>query len=247
MNAQAEVIPPRIPSPWSEILENERSKAVRQEHRRFSNELHDVVATHLNAATLFLASARLLVPCGEVKNLIDAAEKCVRDCWSDARRCAANLRPPMLEKDGLLGALSDFGARLADASGVSVTFGHAGSPVSLPEDVKLALLRTAQEAATNAVRHADPERISVELTFMTDGVGLQVVDDGCGFDTAIVSTGIGLLAMQDRARHVGGDLAVMSHPGRGTHVVLTIPIASLADAKAGHACDGVCQFQAAMP
>ena len=223
MKPEADLMPSSFPTVWSELLQNERSKAVNEERKRFSNELHDVVATHLNGTTLLLAAARQLLPPGEVKDLIDSAEQCVRDCWNDARRSAENLRPAELVRSGLVRVLSEFANHLSAASSASVTFGFSGIPTPLSEDTKLAILRVTQEAATNAIRHANPNSVSISLAFGSDDIAMTVSDDGDGFDAASADVGIGLRSMRDRARRIGGELMVLSNQGHGTQVILTAP------------------------
>jgi signal transduction histidine kinase len=228
MNCQAELMSSKTPATWSELLSDERLTAVREERRRFSNELHDVVSNHLNCATLLLTTARQSLPAGTARDLIDAAEKNVRGCWNDARRCAAGLRACSLESHDLASSLSDFAAALSAAAGIPVTFATSGAAVPLSEETNLAFLRVAQEAATNAIRHAHAGWVSVELGFGPDGAGIKVSDDGAGFDASCTPGGMGLSTMRDRARRIGAQLAILSRPRHGTQIVLTLPAEALA-------------------
>jgi signal transduction histidine kinase len=206
------------------MLQNVRLDAVREERRRFANELHDVVANHLNAATLFLTAARQSLPPGEVRDLIDHAATGVRECWSDAHRCAQGLRPFGLMDRELTAVLSDYARHLSIASGINVTFASSGSPMPLSEDTKLAFLRVTQEAATNAIRHAHPTSVFIELHFTAGGVRLNVSDDGPGFNTAHGLDGIGLSAMHDRARQIGAKWVIRSDPSHGTEGSLAVQV-----------------------
>ena len=147
--------------------------------------------------------------------------KGVRDYWTDARRCAKDLRPSGLADHELTAALADFARHLSIASRVNVTFAFSGNAVPISEDTKLALLRVTQEAATNAIRHARPTRVSIELHFAAEGVSVRVSDNGSGFDTADVPDGIGLSTMRARARQIGAELVIRSGPSHGTQVALT--------------------------
>lgn len=212
-------------SEWFDLIEAERESAVLQERRRFADELHDVVASSLQAAILHLIEARQSLPPGLAPALraIAAAEEHIRCCWADARRCAAALRPAALEEHGLTGALSDFVARLCDVSDTQITFSTSGSPRSLPEAAELALLRAGQEAVTNALRHASAQTISVELSYDADAVRLDVTDNGMGFDLSNTVPGSGLLAMRHRAEHLGAVLSILTEPSHGTEVIVTVP------------------------
>jgi signal transduction histidine kinase len=208
---------------WSEVIQDLHLDAIRKERRRFSNELHDVVANHLNSATLFLDAAKRSLPTGEVTDLIDHAEAAVRNCWSDARRCAEGLRSVGFDECELSTILSDYAGHLSKASGVAVNFAFAGTATPISDESKLAIVRITQEAVTNAIRHAHASSVSIELGFAANGVGLSVSDNGCGFNTAHISDGIGMQSMRDRAQQVGAEFAVMSGPMHGTQIVMTLP------------------------
>ncbi|MEU2185229.1 sensor histidine kinase, partial [Streptomyces thermolilacinus] len=112
--------------------------------------------------------------------------------------------------------------------GPRVRFSLSGTPVPLPTPYEVALLRIAQSALANTVRHAAARRAEVTLTFMDASVTLDVVDDGCGFDPAVcvpsADGGFGLPAMRARADSLGGTFAVESAPGQGTAVAVTLPL-----------------------
>src|SRR5947209_6635184 len=87
---------------WSKRIESERKTAVLEERRRFAHELHDVVATELHAASLHLVEARHALKPSDARALhfIEAAAQHILNCWTDARRSAADLRPNSLERRG---------------------------------------------------------------------------------------------------------------------------------------------------
>ncbi|MET9654003.1 sensor histidine kinase [Streptomyces sp. NPDC006460] len=107
-------------------------------------------------------------------------------------------------------------------------FTVSGTPVELPTPYEVALLRIAQSALANTVRHADASRAEITLSFMDASVTLDVVDDGRGFDPARLSPsaegGFGLPAMRSRARSLGGTFTVESAPGQGTAVAVSLPL-----------------------
>ncbi len=111
----------------------------------------------------------------------------------------------------------------------------SGTPVPLPTPYEVALLRIAQSALANTVRHAAAGRAEITLTFMDDSVTLDVVDDGTGFvpppggpspGLSADGGGFGLPAMRARAESLGGTFAVESAPGQGTAVAVTLPLPS---------------------
>lgn len=111
--------------------------------------------------------------------------------------------------------------------------------MGLPTPYEVALLRTAQSALANVVRHADARRAGITLSFMETSVSLDVVDDGCGFDPGATdrgrrspgSGGFGLPAMRARARSLGGTLSVETAPGQGTALAATLPLPVAAEGR----------------
>ncbi|MFF8606074.1 histidine kinase [Streptomyces sp. NPDC015346] len=113
-------------------------------------------------------------------------------------------------------------------AGPRVRFSVSGEPVELPTPYEVALLRIAQSALANTVRHASAARAEITLSFMDASVTLDVVDDGQGFDPALLAPsadgGFGLPAMRSRAESLGGTFAVESAPGQGTAVAVSLPL-----------------------
>ncbi|MFE3068146.1 sensor histidine kinase [Streptomyces sp. NPDC059247] len=114
------------------------------------------------------------------------------------------------------------------AAGPRVRFSVSGTPVELPTPYEVALLRIAQSALGNTVRHAAASRAEITLSFMDSSVTLDVVDDGVGFDPGAVRPssdgGFGLPAMRSRAESLGGAFTVESAPGQGTAVAVSLPL-----------------------
>jgi signal transduction histidine kinase len=112
------------------------------------------------------------------------------------------------------------------AHSAEVTFASEGGLRALPAAQEEALLRVAQEALHNALRHAAATRVEVTLTYADTGAQLRVADDGRGFDPMAVRKAgrhLGLVSMRDRAGGVGGRLTVDSEPGKGAVIELEVP------------------------
>src|SRR5262245_31434062 len=135
------------------------------------------------------------------------------------------LRPPILEQAGLLAALQ---ARLGAVEGRAnlETQLIADGVNQLPAIVEQALYRIAQEALTNALKHAHARRITVALRRTQASVILEVTDDGIGFDPASASDtgGLGLRGMAERVAQLGGASKVQGAPGAGTHVQVEVKL-----------------------
>jgi signal transduction histidine kinase len=96
----------------------------------------------------------------------------------------------------------------------------------LPEEHKTCIYRVVQEALNNCARHAQANTVQVAVRREAGQILLSVLDDGSGFDPQR-SRGLGILGMEERVRHLGGKFVIDSHPGRGTKVDITLPLASL--------------------
>ncbi|MFD3330233.1 sensor histidine kinase [Streptomyces sp. NPDC058701] len=156
---------------------------------------------------------------------IARAREAAQENLAEARSFVRALTPPDLEHGSLAAALERL---CAGAPGPRVRFSLSGTPRVLPTPYEVALLRIAQSALANVVRHARAGRAEITLTFMDTSVTLDVVDDGRGFEPSSAATpgdgGFGLPAMRSRAETLGGLFTVESGPGQGTAVAVTLPL-----------------------
>ncbi|WP_406275695.1 sensor histidine kinase [Streptomyces sp. NBC_00191] len=212
----------------AELAEAEHQAGVLAERERLAREIHDTLAQGLSSIQLLLRAAERTLPeDAPAAPHVRRARQAAQDNLAEARRFVRALAPPDLEHGSLAGALQRL---CATAPGPAVQFGISGMPVELPTPYEVALLRTAQSALANTVRHAAAGRAEITLSFMDSSVSLDVVDDGRGFDLTTAAPvpdgdgGFGLPAMRSRARSLGGTLSVESAPGQGTAVALTLPL-----------------------
>jgi signal transduction histidine kinase len=160
---------------------------------------------------------------------LERASALARHSLGEARRSVHNLAPVALADDGLPEALKKTVAEWAERTTVRGEFTVTGTAEQLHEEVSATLLRIAQEALSNASRHAHASRLGVTLSFMGDEVTLDIRDDGRGFDPVAVpertgSGGFGLDGMRARAERIAGSLTVESEPGHGTAVSARVPL-----------------------
>ena len=139
-----------------------------------------------------------------------------------------DLRSTALEEDDLATALETGAGTWAAGSGVKLDVEVSGERNGLPEDVAHHILRIAQEAVTNAIKHSHAGHIHLKLTREGKSLKLEVTDDGCGFerDEAFLSGHghFGLIGMRERAERLGGELHLESHPGQGTQLAVQVPL-----------------------
>ncbi|MFD8573612.1 sensor histidine kinase [Streptomyces sp. NPDC057694] len=213
----------------AELADAERAAGTLAERERLAREIHDTLAQGLSSIQLLLRAAGRDLPAGSPAAAhIEQARATAQDNLAEARRFVRALSPPDLDNGSLAGALERL---CATAPGVSARFTTSGTPLALPTPYEVALLRIAQSALGNTVRHAHARRAEITLSFMETSVALDVVDDGDGFDAERVVAGdggdgggFGLPAMRARVRALGGTFTVESAPGQGTAVAVTLPL-----------------------
>ena len=213
-----------------ERLESERRRsgghvirAQEEERRRLARDLHDEVNQALTAILLRLEALTQEGTSGQDPELAEL-KKLVNQAMDDLSGLARQLRPTALDDHGLVPAIDSQLSRFSARTGVAGQFQSRGEFGHLTDDEQTAIYRIAQEALTNAGRHAEATHVSVELCGGPQATELRVADDGQGFDTANDASGrLGLKGMAERARLVGGSLDVRSRAGTGTTVTLTVP------------------------
>ncbi|MEY9894190.1 signal transduction histidine kinase [Catenulispora sp. MAP5-51] len=223
------------------LYERERELAITRERNRLARELHDAVAQKLFALRLTSQAAADVLDSdpARARASLEQVAALAKEAAEELRSVVVELRPAELEEDGLAVTLRKH-AEVLDrvnqtAGGPRVTF--EGSDVrALSPAAEEVLLRVAQEALHNALRHAEAKTISVRLrehcpagadsgASPCGGALLEVVDDGVGFDPAAVrraGRSLGLVSMRDRAKSVRGRLEVASSPGAGTTIRLEV-------------------------
>ncbi|MFJ8845492.1 sensor histidine kinase [Streptomyces cyaneofuscatus] len=222
----------------AELAEAERTAGTLAERERLAREIHDTLAQGLSSIQLLLRAAERTLPEDAPATAhVRAAREAAQANLAEARSFVRALTPPDLEHGSLAAALERLCARTTGPD-LTVRFAVSGTPVELPTPYEVALLRTAQSALANTVRHARAGRAEITLSFMDTSVALDVVDDGRGFDPSGAPVaergdgGFGLPAMRSRAATLGGTLSVESAPGQGTALAVTLPVAAPAEERA---------------
>ncbi len=200
-----------------------------EERRHIAQELHDgplQTLIHLCRQIDSLDAAQR--PLGTAPPTLASLRTTVEETVAELRSLAKGLRPSVLDDLGLVASINQVLTEATDRQGFQGQFDVSGSERRLPPAVELALFRIAQEAVTNAERHATASQVTISLEFADDRLRLRVEDDGVGFDQEHEihpedGHSLGLPGMSERARLVGGRLKVRSQPGRGTRVEVQVP------------------------
>jgi signal transduction histidine kinase len=207
-------------------------EASERERSRWARELHDETLQEMGALKLVLATARRSDDVAALHTTIDGGVDQLTGAIARLRALITDLRPAALDQLGAGPALEALVERVRRQSGIGVLLQvdlayEAGRAAARPTpDVESTIYRVAQEALTNAVKHADAGRIDVDVREDGDAVEIVVRDDGQGFDAdaAASSAGFGLLGMRERIALAGGTLNVVSSPGEGTEVRARVPV-----------------------
>lgn len=209
------------------LYERSRELTIAEERSRLAHELHDAVSQKLFSLRLTAQAAARLVDRdpARAKGELQQVAALAAEAADELRAAVVELRPAALDEDGLVATLRTQIQVLDRAHSARVTFTAHGIR-ALPATQEEALLRVAQEALHNALRHSAAEHVDVSLDRRGCGAVLRVTDDGKGFDPkAIRRAGrhLGLVSMRDRASGVGGRLTVESAPGKGTTIEMEVP------------------------
>jgi signal transduction histidine kinase len=209
------------------LYEQSRELSILAERNRLALDLHDAVSQKLFGVVLNAEVAGTLL----ARDPSSAAEQVARlqvlaqEALDELRALVFELRPPDLERDGLREALRKHVEVLRRVGERQIDLDVQDAlPVDPERDAEV--LRIAQEALQNALRHAEAERVSLRLGRAEHGLLLEVEDDGVGFDPSapgLRARRLGLTSMEERAERVGGRLSIRSSVGAGTTVRLEIP------------------------
>jgi signal transduction histidine kinase len=195
-----------------------------------AREIHDTLAQSFVGIALQLQAVEKALPDApdKAERHLSLAQNMVSHSLVEARRSVWDLRSQALETNDLATALAETARQMTEGTAVRVDVRVNGDRRRLPGQLENNALRIAQEALTNALRHADAKVVTIDVTFDTASLELRIKDDGRGFDVPGVLAGadghFGLRGMHERMEHIGGELAVKSFPGEGTDIIAIIPI-----------------------
>lgn len=212
---------------WRVRQVESRFKAVLAERNRIAREIHDTLAQGFVAVSvqLQLVGRMLSQSSDAARQHLDEAQELVRAGLDDARRAIWELRSQNAENQDLASQLLQTAERVTASSGIKTQVQVHGIYRPLPAPVESELLRIAQEAVTNVVRHANATHIEILLNFTPRTVKMTIVDDGHGFVAnapSLADGHFGITGMKERAQQIAGSLTVTSRVGEGTQVQVEV-------------------------
>ncbi len=202
--------------------------AMLAERNRLARELHDTVAQDLNAVSMQLELARNSARSGQIEPAqghLASAHTIVRHCLTEARESIWNMRSHILERTDLPGALQTVAEQLSAGRGCEIRTRVLGRPRRLAPAIENNLLRIGQEAISNALKHAQPSRIELELTFEEPSVRLLVRNDGAPFNpesAATATSHFGLAGMRERVGQMNGTFRIGPDFSGGTRLEVVV-------------------------
>ncbi|MDZ5471610.1 PAS domain S-box protein [Bacillus sp. 31A1R] len=190
-----------------------------EERKRLSRNLHDGIGQNLYS---HLISINILQ--SQVEHpLIDQLQVEATELIEEVRKISQELRPSVLDDLGLVPAIRSYLIRYSDHYKIDVQF-DCYLNVRLTANKEITIYRIIQEALTNIRKYAETEKVSVTLREAEDTLRVVIEDMGKGFDVSNTNRGVGLFSMDERAKSVGGDLLIQSEIGKGTKILLEVPL-----------------------
>jgi signal transduction histidine kinase len=204
--------------------------AQESERQRIARELHDETGQTLTALGMGLRGLSETIENNPTRAVEQAnqLEKLAVAGIDELQRMVAGLRPPQLDDLGLRAALRWYAKEITSIYKIPVNVESIGNSPGLPQEISVVFFRIAQEAITNAIRHAHANQINVALENSDNQIRLTVSDDGVGFEVgknlaiSAQQQHWGLLGMQERATIMGGECEISSYPGLGTKIEVWI-------------------------
>lgn len=203
----------------AQLAAREREAGILEERSRLAREIHDTVSQGLSSIQLLLHAAERGGVDGEALEQVRLARQTAAANLAETRSFIRELTPPALDGH----SLGDAVARLATTvsrDGLVVNFHLIGDSRPLAMPLETTLLRIAQASISNVIQHSQAAHAEITLTYVDDGISLDIVDDGHGFSpTAADRPGsFGLISLRERVEKLGGTLSVESQPGSGTAI-----------------------------
>lgn len=207
--------------------------AEQEERRRVSQILHDDLQQLLYGIQLKLTMISSAIPEDLRKRLgkqADEANKWINNAITTTRRLTVELSPPILKSEGLADALVWLQSQMHDLHGLTVEIDAEDAYPIRNEDMRVLLFHIVRELLFNVAKHAQTDRCTVCLRTIGDELLIEVMDNGKGFDTALIEGegGFGLVSARERLKLFGGHLEASSIPGHGAHIAVRVPLHQVA-------------------
>jgi signal transduction histidine kinase len=211
-------------------LTSELTLIEEKERRRIACELHDQIGQNLALCKLKIATLEKGLAASAEKNEMAAVGRLLECSIQDVRSLIFDLSPPVLYELGFTAALEWLAERIQEQFHVPVEFESRFANPELDNDRQVILFQVVRELLVNVGKHSQASQAKVILSLEEPFLKIQVNDDGVGFDASRIfspkgqSGGFGFFSMRERLNYLGGGLEVKSKPGKGSQIILTVPL-----------------------
>ena len=208
------------------LYEQARHLAVLDERQRLARELHDSVTQSLYGISLYAQAATGNIKAGQTEQAgqyLEDIQNTAQESLADMRLLIYELRPPILDKEGLIAALQNRLISVEDRARIKSSI-QTNLTGRLPSDIEEGLYQITREALNNIIKHAHAKNILIRIQKEVEAVSVEISDDGVGFDpqTACRQGCLGLTNMKERAQSQGWQLDIESSPGNGARIKVEI-------------------------
>jgi signal transduction histidine kinase/ligand-binding sensor domain-containing protein len=217
------------------LFEQTKELAIVEERNRLARDLHDSAKQKAFAALAQLGVVRRLLqrnPASAQKH-VEEVENLVYEVIQELSFLIQEMYPLALEEKGLVTILREYVYEWENRNNIHVLL-EVQHQRRLPLQIEQSLYRIVQESLANIARHSHASQVTLRLNYNEETVELAVDDNGCGFDPQQRPGGVGLRSMQERAALIGGQMAIESTPGNGTHIQVLTPVELEAPPHNGH-------------
>ena len=211
------------------LYEQSRESAALEERNRLARNLHDSVSQLLYGLTLMTGTTKKMLERGSdletIKESVERLGNAAHRALKEMRLLLFELRPAVLDSEGLVRALQHRIRTVEEGVGIHVDLQAEGLP-ELPSNVEDALYHIALEALNNIIKHAESKIATIRFKTAGENVVMEISDHGKGFDTDLLQKGLGLRNMRERGQMIGSEVHVDSKPGEGTRVTVDVKLPS---------------------
>ena len=202
------------------------TEAQEKERKRLSRELHDDTLQSLAASITEIGMVTANANQEGAQDRLLRVQEILAATMASVRRFCKDLRPSLLDDLGLIDAIDWLSSDLQNRTGISVNLEVLGERQRLDERIELLIFRVVQEALHNVEHHAGAKQVDVGISFDNGNLIVSIADNGRGMSSfgPPVETGLGLRGMDERTKLLKGSLIIESKPGRGTKIILVVPI-----------------------
>ena len=200
--------------------------AVSEERNRLAREMHDTLGHRLTVAAVQLEGAQRLIAADpdRAEEMVTTVRDQVRDALGELRSTVATLREPIQTDLSLDSALKRLVASFEGATDLKVVLTLPNEEYTVPDAHRLTIYRAAQEALTNVQRHAQAQKVWIDLAYTSEQVALTVRDDGTGVAQEIDSASFGLRGIRERAMQLGGEVHFANRFEGGAMLKVVLPL-----------------------